>query len=308
MQTPCHTAAIEDLGCAQDAAPTFAAAPASGDAALVGAVESWLGTEGLRIDLVREYPHVFDERGRGASICARLGGRPVAHAAALDVDAVGERGPCSLTLIGSVATDPARRGRGLATAVLERTIAAARARGRDAAVLWATRDDVYRRLGFRPAGRQWEVTLSRSLAAPVDGVRPAEARDLLSMWELHERKPWRVRRTLADMALLLTIPRMTTLVLERDGRAVAYACHGKGSDFRGWWHELGGDDGDVLLLLSGAMAALGLDVASALLPPYRGELCRELPVLLRRSTNAALVLPLTARGEADLFVDGLDSV
>ena len=101
---------------------------------------------------------------------------------------------------------------------------------------------------------------------------------------------------------------MTTLVLERAGRVVAYACLGKGADFDGWWHELGGDDERVAALLLGATARMADTMV--LVPPYRQELLRWLgsAVQLVNDGISALCLPLTDAGFAPVFVDGLDSI
>jgi hypothetical protein len=136
-------------------------------------------------------------------------------------------------------------------------------------------------------------------------VRPARVGDLPDLLDLHEQKPLRVRRDLAAMALLLSAAPMETMVLDAAGSLRAYACLGKGQDFGDWWHELGGEDADVRRLLSGAMAYLGRDTATVLVPPYRTELVAGAQI---PAVACALGLSLTRAGHRPFFVDGLDSI
>ena len=83
---------------------------------------------------------------------ARLGGAPAASTVALD-----HEGDCCITL---VATDPAARGRGLASELLTRALRDARARGCETSSLQATKmgQPVYERLGYGEIGplEMWE--------------------------------------------------------------------------------------------------------------------------------------------------------
>ena len=160
-------------------------------------------------------------------------------------------------------------------------------------------------LGFEPAGSQREVRLHFGDTRPDPAVRRARVGDLPDILALHEQKPLRVRRDLAAMALALSAENMETMVLHEAGTLRAYACLGKGQDFGGWWHELGGCDTDVRRLLSAAMALLGRDTATVLVPPYRGELVAGAQP---PPAACALALPWTAPGRDRFFVDGLDSI
>jgi N-acetylglutamate synthase-like GNAT family acetyltransferase len=208
-------------------------------------------------------------------------------------------------LIGSVATSPTHRGRGHATRILEQVLCRGRSAGLDLALLWSDDWGFYQRLGFEPAGSQLEVRLRFGQIRPDPAVRRARVGDLPDILALHERKPLRVRRDLATMALALSADNMETMVLDEAGTLRAYACLGKGQDFAGWWHELGGEDTDVRRLLAGSMALSGRDTATLLLPPYRSELIAgaQLP-----PAACALGLPWTVAGGDPFFVDGLDSI
>lgn len=273
-------------------------------------VERWLAAEGLRIDLQVEYPHAFHLEGRSQVASIACDGRLVTHAVTREVTAVTRDGPASFTLVGAVATHPEHRRRGLATRLVQEIVQRAQCRGQDAVCLWSERWGFYERLGFEPAGAQSELVVGPARGSLATGIRPAEARDVVALWELHGRKPWRIDRSVTDMALLLSIPKMRTLVLERRGRPVAYACLGKGADFTNWWHEQGGSDEDVATLVRGATEFLGLEEATVLVPPYRATLRAMLAPTQRkvREGVCALRLALSDAGRSDFFIDGLDSL
>lgn len=119
--------------------------------------------------------------------------------------------------IGAVMTDPAYRGRGIASALLARAEDACRHRGRDWAVLDVlTHNEVARRLylkrGYRPLRVQhW---LTRPLAQRKEAfspagpeIRPMEKADLPSLLELYKaQQPPEVRRILAPERSHLSPP------------------------------------------------------------------------------------------------------
>jgi len=273
-------------------------------------VEDWMAQSGSPIDLRAEYPHAFHVEGNSRVASVAQDGRVRCHAIVREVTAVTSAGPAAITLVGSVITHPEHRRQGLATRLLEGIVERAKGRGQDAVCLWSSNWSFYERLGFEPAGRQCELVLGPARGSLAPGIRPAETRDLVAMWELHAQKPLRVDRTLTDMALLLSIPHMRVLVLERHGRAAAYACYGKGTDFPNWWHEQGGSDEDVAILVRGAMDVMAAEEATVLLAPYRTTLRTMLRSMQRlvRDGICALRYPLSEVGRAEFFIDGLDSV
>jgi len=188
-------------------------------------------------------------------------------------------------LIGSVACEPAARGRGFGTRLLadaERTL---RARGCAFALLWASDPGFYLARGYAPFGvecdYQLESELARRLPEP-SGVRELRAGDAEFVQRLYLRHPVRVERTLDETRALLGVPGMLTLVRERaanpaqPAQPVAYACLGRGRDLADVVHEWGGAPEDVLALLrahlerrfpAGRSGALFL-----MAPPSAGEL------------------------------------
>lgn len=267
-------------------------------------VAAWMGFETERA-LTGTFPQVYHPGARITRVGMFENRELVSHAMTSHVHLVSDQASLRTLLVGSVVTRPVGRGRGHATAVLEHVVGRARSAGIDLILLWSGQWDFYRRLGFAPMGRQSEVRFHFGDRRMDPAVRPARFGDLPEMLALHESKPLRVRRDLASMALLLTASPMETMVLEEGGRVRAYACFGKGRDFGGWWHELGGEDAHVRRLLAGAMAHLDRDAATVLVPPYRSDLVagtRISPVV------CALGLPLTTAGRSPFFLDGLDSI
>ncbi|MEM7205636.1 MAG: GNAT family N-acetyltransferase [Planctomycetota bacterium] len=275
--------------------------------AVLSELERWLGVEGL----AQTYPQAFHPLGAGQLIGVFDGDRLLSHAVTLDIQARTAAGTSvNAVLIGNVATAPHARGRGLATELLRSILGAAQSRGADAALLWSNKWDFYKRLGFAPAGVQLEAEIIARVDRVASRIRPALASDLPAIFDLHRAKPTRVERDLSALALMLSATPMQTLVLERAGAPVAYACYGKGLDFIGWWHEVGGQDSDVVELVRGAMTVLGQPSATLVLPHYRAGVRDALASDLQEERQGVVALrcPLTQRGAADLFVDGLDSI
>ncbi|MHC4512489.1 MAG: GNAT family N-acetyltransferase [Planctomycetota bacterium] len=267
-------------------------------------VAAWMGFDSDRA-LTDTFPQVYRPGARVTRVGMFESGELVSHVMTSKATLMTGQGSLRALLIGSVATRPDHRGRGRATAVLEHVLGRAHSEGLDLVLLWSDQWDFYRRLGFEPVGRQLEVRLHFDNRQQDPAVRPARVGDLPDLLALHERKPLRVHRDLAAMALMLSAAPMETMVLCEAGSLQAYACLGKGQDFGGWWHELGGEDADIRRLLAGAMAHLGGDTATVLVPPYRTELVAGTQV---PPAACALGLPLTMAGRGQFFVDGLDSI
>lgn len=163
-------------------------------------------------------------------------------------------------MIGSVATEPAWRKRGLATRLLQRAEETLAARGCAFALLWADAPDFYLKRGYAPCGVENDYLLvsELALACPASsGVRELQPGDEAFVQHLYEQHPVRVERTLAETRALLAVPGMRTLVRERASspahppQVVAYACLGRGHDLADTIHEWGGSSEDVLAVLRG---------------------------------------------------------
>jgi GNAT superfamily N-acetyltransferase len=265
-------------------------------------VGAWLGIG----DPAATWPQVFGRFGDARSFGTFVRGRLASHVAVRRVVLQGAAGPVRASLLGSVATDPELRGLGLASQLVAAVRDAERDTGQELALLWSERHAFFARIGFTPLGTQTELEV---FAASDEAVRPATIADLPAILALHELKPWRVVRDLGELALLLSARGIATFVRERQGRITAYACLGKGADFAGWWHELGGCDDDLAALLPAATRALGLTRATVIVPPYRDELADLVGAAGARWQGAgALGLRLRCGADTPFFVDGLDSI
>lgn len=256
------------------------------------------------------WPQLYRSDGDGTFLVLRAGERLVAHCAFRVVTVIGERGRFRAALLGSVATAPEERRQGLAGLLLAEAVAAARAQGADAVLLWAERPELYVRAGFTAGPTESCALLARRPHPDRRGLRLATVGDHAALHALHTAKPWRVERSLAAMSALLTTPGMWTFVRERGAAITAYACCGKGADLQGFWHEIGGDDDEIADLLMAGMHELQQTEAMLLPPPYRPGL---LPALGGRVVELATVPgPMVlATGTVDpgrYWIDGLDSV
>ncbi len=270
-------------------------------------LDDWL-LDGAVYGVQHTWPQLYRNDGEGVFLVLTEGDRLLSHCAyrtATLIDGPDER---RVALLGSVATDPAARRRGLAGQVLEAALCSLEGQVEDV-LLWAERPELYARRGFAPSADDRGLLLARRPRRALDGVRLAEVRDHAALHALHGHKPRRIRRSLRTMSTLLTTPGMTTLVLERDGAPVAYACTGKGADLHGHWHEVGGEDQDVALLLPEAMHRCEQIEAALLLPPYRDRLQELLGDQVVDVVNlpGPMSRSLTPRA-GSCWIDGLDSV
>jgi GNAT superfamily N-acetyltransferase len=206
-----------------------------------------------------EYPLVFGHEAPGGVIAVgEESAHPRSACAILVRDFVTPQGAVKVGLIGSVATDPAWQGQGLATRVLVEAEAALAQRGCHVALLWANDTRFYYARGYRPIGAELDLRLMPQLAAALPaaaGVRAFRPGDAPAIHALYSAHAARVDRTPEETAALLAIPGMSTLVLERAGAAVAFACLGRGVDLTDVIHEWGGDTEDVLGLLRAHLEA-----------------------------------------------------
>ena len=148
-------------------------------------------------------------------------------------------------------------------------------------------------------GGEHVFLLSSELATALPdprGVREARAEDVPKLLATYERHSVRVLRTAEELGAMLDCPDMTTLVVERGGGVVAYACRGRGADLGNVVHEWGGDDDDVLALVrahierSSSPGAAG-DASGQLfcmVPPAETELAYRLATLGAPSNTGML--------------------
>lgn len=201
-----------------------------------------------------ECPLVFEselgpERA-GRLVALSEGGQVQSACAILPREFVVRGRSLRLGLIGYVVTDPGARGRGFATQTLEAADGALRERGCVASLLWADDAAFYRRLGYQPVGAELDFVLDAEALRALPRWSATRSLDpLLDAPAVHaiaERRPVRVRRTLAETRALLRLPGMRARVALRGGEIVAFACEGRGEDLAGAVHEWGGEPLAVL--------------------------------------------------------------
>ncbi len=136
--------------------------------------------------------------------------------------------------IGSVFTSEKARGTGVASRLLEASVAAMHARGMEVSLLFASRHDFYTRLGWTLWPRRRSLWFAgEALAAPAASLRVEDldvARDLDAVMALHERyAASRSGTTVRDRALWLGTLAFAgnpteefTVARDAAGRIIAY--------------------------------------------------------------------------------------
>ncbi len=212
--------------------------------------------------------------------------------------------------IGSVFTSEKARGSGVASRLLEASVAAMRERGMELSLLFASRHDFYTRLGWTLWPRQRPLWLATdTLAAPDPALRVAPfdaARDLDAVSALHARySASRAGTTVRDRAfwvgsLAFAGNPSEEFSVARDaaGRLLAYA---RASLFEGFCAvlELGRDESaeaEAALadLVLRTMAPRDTDPSAARVGKASAEFRRML--LAPAHDDAALDVALAARG------------
>jgi GNAT superfamily N-acetyltransferase len=274
--------------------------------------------------VIEEFPLLLGAEHGGRSWLLLDGGRALAHAAWRPLAL--HCGPQRLAAagIGLVTTHAAWRGRGLASALVAHCTQEAARAGAALALLFGEERGLYVRLGFAPAGRERRIELPARPAAtalpPAPGrVRRATLADAPALHALLLAQPWRVERSAAQFAALLRVPRTHAYLIEREGRALAYCCTGKGRDLQGVLHEWAGEPAALRALVARVQqlepGLRWLLAPAPALPPAEGPAALG-PLLLARalhpealgSDDPAHLLGAGERaGALEAYVWGLDS-
>ncbi len=285
-QPPCPAHASPTAREARDADIAFSTRPAR---ELPGTERlAWLesglrpGREGR---LAREYPQVFGAGSEACSIVLREAGVPAAHAVLLPARARVGAHRLRIGMISLVYTAPAFRGRGHAGRVVAAAVDRARTSGLGIALLWSSRDSLYRRQGFHPAGTEWllaldERVISTALARGLSERPAPEAAELGTPTEtdwseiegLRAAREAGIEIPAPIFRELRRIPGLEVRVTRRKGRLTAFAMCGRGDDFEHVVHEWGGDALDALACCRALLEPAGRGGELLLLtPPGTGE-------------------------------------
>jgi GNAT superfamily N-acetyltransferase len=224
--------------------------------------------------LVEEHPAIFGGAANGELRVLWEEGRPLGGAAIVVREAATPHGKLRLGLIGSVATDPSARGRGVGRAVLASCEASLRDWGCAAALLWADVPRFYERCGYVGAGCELLLVFPHDAPLPpVDGC----ARSVPEEWDcverLRRREPARTDRPSAE-SFAHYGGAATAVFVHRGARGDidAYAAVGRGADLRGVIHESGGSLFGILALVRHVLAMGSERQVVFLVNPHRHDL------------------------------------
>jgi hypothetical protein len=207
--------------------------------------------------MARRFPLLFDPANAGRLWIVEEDGRIVAHAGYCAPGASLAGTSARVVCFGAIFTEPDRRRRGLASAVLAAALAAARAEGAQLAMISGERP-LYRRLGFEPLpatsfliasatahpyppstlpladggeraiDRLADTFIPRPISEGAWEVLRATKADVAALAALHDAEPVRFVRSPDDWLKLLKAGTVfygpgAVMLVRRDERAVAYA-------------------------------------------------------------------------------------
>jgi predicted N-acetyltransferase YhbS len=177
-----------------------------------------------------EYPLMFAPENAENLRIAVHDGVPVAHVGVCMRSAVIMGGPVGVASIGAVCTDPAHRGRGLATRLMADVRRHAREHGASLVLISGGRG-LYHRLGYVTVGSfdryGWTAAELEPAQDSTIDVAPYRPADLPEVVALHQREPVRFLRSETDWqkllaaGMLMNSPAELWLVRQQ-GVAVAY--------------------------------------------------------------------------------------
>ncbi len=256
--------------------------------------------------------------GASQHLLIREAGRPAAHALACTRRFHTEVGELAVGMIGLVYTDPAQRGRGLASRCVQTACEALEGLGARAILLWSDRPGFYARLGFRPAGRERLLLLDGALCerlarevAAAGEVSPPRGSDWAALERLYAAKPARAERPPGFLQSLAAGPECRVVVCRRAGKICAYAALGRGDDYRDVVHEWAGDAPGVmqcLRVLSLGSPTLGLLAGPEGEGPMQVLAEAEVPCVERPLALALGADPAAWAHLPHLYVWGFDSI
>lgn len=181
--------------------------------------------------------------------------------------------------IGSVVTDPAHRGQGLSTKIIQDCISEARRQQCDIAVLWTDQYDFYRRMGFELAGHEMSVTLDATYTVPTADLKFSDDLKVSpeALHRLYSSHTVGTVRTTEEIRKFLTIPQTRLYTAwDNKGQLAAYAVVGKGVDLGGYVHEWGGGVSKLLPLLSWARSRQDQGILTLIAPQHSQNLLSQL--------------------------------
>ena len=186
---------------------------------------------GKEREMFRRWPAAFCEENRHNLFVCVEDGRLLSHVAINVRDVLIEGCATRVACLGSVCTDPAARGRGLATACVEAACDQAHGEGCDF-VLISGALPIYRRLGAADCGVKLTAAIdggaAERLARPGIALVAATPEDIPILAALHSQSPTRFVRPREDwdgyFSSGMSLNRYATLWrIQQDGHDAAYA-------------------------------------------------------------------------------------
>ena len=220
---------------------------------LVAFLSKWLRGSDQPV-ISKEYPLLFNDSPLVKHFIIRNdNGEIISHAGAIVRYIVSGTARLRFGMISNVFTRPDYRNNGLATKVVLKAVEFLEESQCALAILWTDQEKFYSKLKFRRMGKEWIFKLFKEkLNDNVPEPRFYTEELLPDIMAVYNRKPLRVERTVKEMKRLLEIPNMKTYVyIGPSGKTEAYACLGKGYDFKGVIHEICGEPRAMEILLSG---------------------------------------------------------
>jgi predicted N-acetyltransferase YhbS len=156
-------------------------------------------------------------------------------------------GPVPIALIGAVATDPAFRGRGISSLILNEALSRIDQKGAEWTLLWGSEHAFYQKFGFSPQGSQARALISDLLISPRglasvpvnNGIHPAIFSDLIARKSgisfTQDDRPWVFAHQTVEWFWC--------------DPPFAYVAYQRGLDLKNIIHEHGGDTEGVKRLL-----------------------------------------------------------
>lgn len=253
--------------------------------------------------MAAEYPLVFGENAPGHIETVEADGEPAATCAWLARTLVTPHCEVPVALVGSVATEARHRGQGLGTAVVEQAVQNAAAEGAALLLLWADDSTWYQERGWVPFGTETVHVIDDTMAFLLpepDGVRAATPGDAAAIHALYTRGRTRVARTEEETRAMLGVPAMETVVMERDGRVVGYACMGRGEDLQQVIHEWAGAPDTALPCVSALWRMHGAEHERLfmMVPPSEADFLAYFDFVKARSAAGILAMARVGSTEA----------
>lgn len=153
----------------------------------------------------------------------------------------GEGKKLDIGLLGAVVTDPAFRGEGFASLLIERAVMWAEECGLAAVFLWGSEHMLYRRLGFELCGEQVRVPLIHLTTAAGAQIFEVKEGWNPEIWNLLKNRADGVELTDADRTWFENHKNVSWWSSSKAGKVQAYAAIGRGIDLHHLVHEWGGN-------------------------------------------------------------------